>query len=643
MISIFLAFINGFMSVLLTLYEFLYYYFLWICGIGGRYPKVKDIWWDRSGWEYLAYLGGLLMFLSWPCVLCILQIGPSKVWFLISLTFWGIFISLLFMTAKGPVGARRRYKYFCVGKTPDYERLFVGILPIPMMLSAQNKGAYAVLAEVLFMVLLLILAPAFINTCCYQYAYENGWNYYSMPEKTGEVVLLSEDANEVSPVDFLHYSFATISTVGYGNIAPRSIQAQLLFISQIFWGWLYLVALLPAIWSSIRQKDNYRPALHQSTMFKGQWIQTAITTGLKQLIDKQQATGEWKSKLSPDILASAFAYRALKNSQDSFTICNPQMFEQLKLWCKEQISVQEEQQLKTIVSLCIDDDGLHNNIITLFGSDNDLTESTIRVLLWMSILFCEPSDKVSKVAIDFKLPSVEEWERRYGKHWATYALVAELLKAHLLEDNERVRSIGKALKDRRTDSFSWYGDNLLTSICILALGKCDIESNPRCAAITVLNEQLSNSGEGLPLVANLDIWHTALTIDLFCSAEMSHSPIIEDAEKWLTKMFNCNVYNGWSWSSDSNMLCIDSTSAALEALRYLSTNDTTVQRVKKLAQETIASTRGIGSLAEFEWPTFIEKNMPLHPCPIISARCLKHVVMQPDEKRKLAQALIAKV
>ncbi len=644
MISILLAFINGFMSILFVLYEFICYSLLWIHGLKSKYPQVKDIWWDRSIKEYFAYFCGLLTFISWPSVLCILRIGPLYIWYTVSLALWSIFVVLFFATLLGPIGARRRYRILCRFGRPGHERLFAGFLPIKMMLSVRGKGAKAVLWEVLFMVLLLVLAPTFINACCHKYASNNKETFFTFPEgKIAMVVPFSRDPNNISIVDFLHYSVATITTVGYGNIAPRSYQTQLLFVSQIAMSWMYLISLFPVLLSSIKPNIGHRPTWRRGAKFKGQWIQTALTTGLERVAGNQQSGGVWESTLSSDLLASAFTYQALRNSQNLFKAHSSKMQERLNLWCKKLIPEQRDERVKAIVSLCVNDGKLDDDIVAILMLNNDLTESSVAVLLWISALLCEPLSKLSQITKKVKLPDVEQWESKYGEHWATYALVTKLLMARLSQDNSSVNSLGKTLVEKRTSAFSWYGDNLLTAICILSLKKCKIGLIPRYEAETILVEQLQKNGEGVPLVGNLDTWHTALAIDLFCSAGMSHSPIIEDAERWLTEMFNRNVYNGWSWSSDSNMLCIDSTSAALEALRHLSTNDTTVWRVIELAQETIASTRGIGSLAEFEWPTFIENNMPLHPCPIISARCLKHVVMQPDEKRKLAQALIVKV
>ena len=184
-----------------------FFSFLWEQPEG--YPSVEDIWIDRSIPELFCYVFGQLLFLGWPFLLVIVDIGPRESCRTVATIQWFAFILLAFLTLGGPIGMRRRYRRLTASHSTGYERLFVGLVPATMFLKTSGTGTYVLMREFLAIVIILITGPALVNYATWLDLEKQAYNIPSEVQ-----------AADIGLPDFIYQSVVTITT-GSGYISPN--------------------------------------------------------------------------------------------------------------------------------------------------------------------------------------------------------------------------------------------------------------------------------------------------------------------------------------------------------------------------------------------------------------------------------------
>jgi len=621
------SFINGFLSVIFGIWE-LFYFFLKLRGVSSGYSKTISIWEDRTKCELFSYFLGLSLFLVWPLGFYALKIGNDNIWCYILIGSNVLFFALIFITLFGPIGARLRYKWLCRGRKNLNERLFVGLLPIEIILRVPNKMSFYILYELLGMLLLILLVPTIL--------------YFSIYAIDNKAFFTFAEDRVLVFWDFLYLSCVTLFTIGYGDIYPLKLKAQIACCVQIVTGWMYLAGLLPLLMSIAGQSISPRLFWKYKSDKRGE-VREILDIGLSQLSERERnVNGIWDQPLSSDYITSVFAFKALENCKNWWSFLSTKNICKLEEWCKSEFHKQEEP-IKLITNLCLGGKKLSDTKSTCKYHDD------MEMLIWISIkLFNNDNDIASSITI----PSIKDWENAYGEHWSTHIIVANILRARELKQYDREEELTERLVERISKLGSWYGDNLLTSLCILTLQSCNTKSNVWQVAVTWqiaatwLREQIEKTqGNGIPLVCNLDIWHTSLTIELFSASDMPFDELSATAVNWLIKKrlpkgSSTEAIYKWSWSSESSMPCIDSTSVCFMALKKIGSKNVAHQRVVqdldlffRIALEKYDS-------RHYKCPTFLVDEKPLSFCPIISSRIIRTLSLSTECKRNKASLLI---
>jgi hypothetical protein len=190
---------------------------------------------------------------------------------------------------------------------------------------------------------------------------------------------------------------------------------------------------------------------------------------------------------------------------------------------------------------------------------------------------------------------------------------------------------------------SWFGDNLLTAICTLALTQADVRQTAWHGAATWLSESATRGGQSVAVVSNLNTWHTALALDLLVAVG-SDSEVLDTAIEWLMRQFiEGEDADGWSWSSDATMICMDTTSMIAGTMASIHPRDLEIQRKVALALAALRAAQTERNMDFFKMPTFVYSGRGLHPCPVISARCIPLLDLCSRDRRCSAQSVAKRV
>lgn len=626
--------IAGAMFVPFTMFEMIYWFFLFWRGKHEGYPAVRDIWSDRSCLELLGYTFGLLAFLSWPIVPSFYEIGNRDVLRIIACVQWFLFVIITMLTLTVPIGLRRRYRWLSSQQYTGYERLFVGQVPASIFLRSSKTGSEALLKEFISILVVLVLAPAMVN-----YA-----TWLSL-EKTAYNIPTEVLNSEISILDFIYQSVVTITTTGFGDITPKESSAQFISVSQISLGWMYIVATFPLLLSTLQRSARQEVYWRKRASYRGGLLGSVIRAGLYSLRENCSAVGSWEACLSSDAVAMYFARQTLELAQRDLPI-SQSLISNLDIHCSSKGSQPEGDGtihvLSELQSYNLDSswENKKEELISTLRSDLSLKESGEGFIRWIGlVLFEERLTDCDPVLFSVEPPSIEDWLKQYGKHWATYAIVANLLHAQYTGDESAAGTYAIALTQLRSDTGSWFGDCLLTALCALALAKTDRQQTVwHSAAIWIADVVKAYST--VSLVRNLDVWHTGLALEVLHVGGVR----AERALQWLIEhSLDTLGGGGWSWSSESNALCLDSTSTVVHAISALDVRDVHVKRCLEAAQIALKSALKETDQGEWSIPTFIDSDWMIEPCPIIAARSLRVVEMPAHKRLSYAKKLVGQV
>ena len=603
-----------------------------------KYPAVSAIWVDRSIAELVMYLVGLLVFLGWPLFpSALLKVGSPHFWRSVAIYQWFYFFGFTCVTLAGPVGLRMRYKWLTASCHTGYERLFVGQLPAKAVLDTGERWEErdVILREFLCLLIVLIIGPSFVNYAIWIDLKETA---FAIPNNV--------PASDIEWIDFFYQSVVTITTTGFGDITPKITCGQFVSVTQIILGWLYLIGLLPILLARLQRVIQHEKRWHKSESARGGLLGAAIRNGLESLRQMCAQAGIWTSSLPSDVVPAYFAIWALEIAERDLPVST-----NIKQTLESQIAESQSgasdtlgvflKKLHQLRKSSVESDGI-KECVQYFSTKRDLTESDEDILKWLGVAMFHPSSLTRYPSLlSVKLPDVEYWECQYGRHWSTYARLARLLYWHYREDETKSNDQLKELISAQSPSGSWFGDCLLTSLCVLALARVDKQRTAWHGAALWLAELVEQNGR-IPLVSDLNIWHTALALEVMHVGGISLQPPLQ----WFVAQFLALPEGcGWSWSSESDVICLDSTSAVIHAVRNVDVRDIRIYRCIEAARETINSAIK-NTEGALKVPTFIkgkEGKGGIEACPIILARSLSFIDLSPQNRRKYTEDLIKEI
>lgn len=330
------------------------------------------------------------------------------------------------------------------------------------------------------------------------------------------------------------------------------------------------------------------------------------------LLGSQSGAGKWHGKLSSDLAASAFAYVFLKHCTTSYPRV-ASATHALEAWMTRAVAEHPNTDFigQALFRIAIEDQIEECEIVKWHGD----ADAQGNAGLLITILGCLSRKIRKEVALQMLPRNTHDWDLRYGPHWGTYAIVTELIRAWL--NDQDTETLARQLSDRRSITMgSWYGDVLLTSAAALTLNRLDRYWTTQFASVTWMLNLMAGYSDGVPVVSGLEVWDTSWALAAILPLDVS--PIAKNrAIDWLQKMFIKSV-GGWSWSEESNVVCCDSSSVACCTLQQARKRnvfvEATICRCKDMLHEAM--------LPDHFWPTFhVSSESKIHPCPIISARC----------------------
>jgi len=576
--------------------------------------------------DLLVYVAGQLAYLGWPLLPLSLGIGQPWQWSLSAYWLWLSLIAFTVSTLFGPVGMCRRYQWLTSGTRLGYERLFVGQVPAQAVIHVTGRGTVALLREFGAMAAVLILGPSLVNYLA--------WLGYG----TKAFILNSSiSTSSVGLWDFLYHSVVTITTTGYGDIVPHHAYAQIVSVSQVLLGWMYVIGIVPLVLSTLQQRSLAQAVSGIKDMSRGGLLRATVRRGLEKLRNRLRGNGSWCTSLSPDAVSMFFAIWVLEEARRDLPVPK-ELITSLRKASRDLTGANDglARALRTIddARLAGDTGTAVDSILRCYRSQLHVSISSEGFPLWVAMMAqAGLSEDARQALASIKRPSVDKWQCDYGEHWATYASSAELLVAHLEGHRDIVDRQAHRLKAVRAKTGSWFGDCLLTSACALALARANRQRMYWHGAALWLVEAATELN-GLPLVRSLDVWHTALTM------EMLHYAGIDCTSSALWLQAQCVAAGdqvGWSWSSESSCICLDSTSTAVHALRALEMRDLPVERclrqgMRSLAQALCVDHNGMPSM-----PTFLGGDTAIDPCPIVLSRAITLIPLEPKVRRRFAE------
>jgi hypothetical protein len=208
-----------------------------------------------------------------------------------------------------------------------------------------------------------------------------------------------------------------------------------------------------------------------------------------------------------------------------------------------------------------------------------------------------------------------KWLQEYGPHWACFALVHDVLRSGAAQADAE-----SALVCRISPEGSWYGDHILTSMAICAIVGQKAQPRNWGTVMDAANWLESvRGGESCQSIRRLETWDTAWALYVLRQYGCDYWQCKRGLD-WLLRAFRRGKAPGWSWSTQSDLTCMDTSTLAYELLSAWPVADAfAVDAVTEF--ETLLSGR-YRLLGQGLWPTFVWDNYQVEPCPVASARAM---------------------
>lgn len=536
----------------------------------------------------------------------------ASIWFILSA---GFFLATLIW----PIGD--------VASPKDRDRrLFLGIPSIPKFLQARDAATFRCLIEMILMLILTILGASVAMYALYVW------------QPAEAVKIACELKNHIHTNEggltlfggifcFIYFSLVTFTTTGYGDITPVSGYAIGVITLQLAAGSVFIIGIIPPLLALVGGKKS-EALIEGVPSFGFSSTERAIKRGLSWLQDNRSNNGSWSGlevRSSPGIVCVALALQSKGEKAEAASLLNPAI--------RNEISASP-----LSMALCRIFD--HEGSLTDFQAKDLLSSPGLNdEQIPLALLFGVATGKMQSSLLGQMVPNLSSanWEREYGEHWGTYALVADFLTP----SSQNYASILSKLLSRRNRYGSFYGDVILTSLiaCSLIRGG----GRPRAwgpAADATCWLKSKRPELTTPPFDSLGIWDTGWGILTLRQLGLAYEDVAESIS-WLQKtMIRKRHAMGWSWSTESSVLCLDSTSLICESLIDADFADVVLTRTIRYTLDGLSQHYLV---KEGMWPTFVDENSRTEPCPIITARVFSLLRGKPEASAHNWSQLLTKV
>ncbi len=475
----------------------------------------------------------------------------------------------------------------------NQKRICIGIPSIRKLLKVNNAIAFPSIVE-MFSMFIITIFGAGITT--YLIFISNPTISISIFEEIERNIILSDSYNHCNGfLYFIYFSIITILSLSPEGITPITAKPIIVLIGEIIAGITFFTGIFPPLIGILVKRKINKKINFDILNDMSQPLQKSVNW----LHSKKSSDGSWSglnnSEYSIPCIAMALKSNGFtKEAYELQNIYANNLTNELskRLWEIFHLVSIEKPDIDTACQLYKNIDQQSATLIKLFLISNDILKSDI--LLESDI-------------------NESDWRKEFGPHWGTYGLVADYLKYP-----SNYQSYVNHLITIRNKNGSYYGDVILSSLitCSLFIS----EEGPIAGRISkdTTNWLLKlKSINHFRLCDSLNIWDTAWSTYIFHMLDTEYHDL-QDSIEWLKKSFSKEPINGWSWSTEGKILCLDTTTLIYDCFLNNNLNDNLLDSINKISLKTIINT--IPKKENDLFPTFRDDDGIYNPCPIISSR-----------------------
>jgi hypothetical protein len=602
--------LNGFFAVVFGIFETARFLAKNVNRSVDRAEYVTDIWRERTDLELCSYLLGQLFFITLPLVA--LLASGNKTWatylFVCPIGFTFLTVVTLFL----PIGARRRYRWLITRQETGYERLFLGLMPPHLLLSASGDGLRACLFEELGYLFLIIVGAAVTQLALFgvlpgEFHPDSG---AALPEFSAGLF-----------VQFLYMSVGSLLTSEYASLAPWGTYSQAIATGEVLVGSVYLFAIIPTLVAVIVERRPGSNGGVPNPAVRSDAIRSALGGASKWLEREQRHGTHWNGDSPPDLVANSLAATFLKTNVS--TPRNAEAWRTFDAVATGLAARRGRDPLGKLVFRIVQNGISEPQILRQLENLRSKSEAHEHQPMLAALLIIALGTLPLMQVRRYLASNLDRWAGDYGPHWECYALLAQLFVAQLptggtLQPSELTvdaKVLANRLLGRRANNGSWYEDVILTSLVGIAFARLGLLSVPLDDAAIWLAREIRKRPAGLSLVSGLPVWGTAWATQAL-QDYLPDSKVVRRSLTWLVGRATVSGVEGeWSWSTGLSLTCYDTSSTVCEVLHAAEIKDVRLASAMEAGLRTLGLVRN-----QYRYPTFAPAGVAIHYCPIISAR-----------------------